>query len=263
MILTNLTKINQPIIVNVVTDKNQGGYLNGQQRLIDSCIKYNLNHVVFRGEYPPSCPSHKDHPYAFKIYALNYVRKNILTNCKDWDKQIIIWADSPVWFCKDPTPLVEAIIKDGLVTWGAGETGATLARYCSDDCLKILHLTREEAKEIPLLCGSIYGFNMKNQDCSTILDSLLLYQLRGAFIGPTMNTASPKGMAHHYGAGYRGRPEYKCSDDPQCWGHRHDETVISYLVWKHKIGHTYPLGQFFCGYSPTMSETVVACSQGC
>ncbi len=93
------------IVVNVAT----GHYVKGQRRLLDSLG--GTGAIRWTDELPEGSPTHKDVPYAFKAYALEWARKNGYTQILWTDASIValksldtIWdysAEHGVWFANN------------------------------------------------------------------------------------------------------------------------------------------------------------------
>jgi hypothetical protein len=220
------------IVVNVAT---YGGYLHtGQPRLRDSLIRHgNHPHIFWSGTLPAGSPSHAEHPYAFKLYAIEEARARGFTT--------VLWCDAAVWAVKDLTPFFERIERDGHYFFHGG---ASLGQRCSDEALKIMRFDREEAFKIPLIGGTVYGFDFNNPRTQQFYMEWWELYRRGAFQGFAINDKAQDDMR-----GLAGRPKGHVSDDPRVQGHNHDESVATVLA--HRLGMaSVGIGDGFNPYSP-------------
>jgi hypothetical protein len=107
----------------------------------------------------------------------------------------VLWLDAPCVATKPPAPVFDWIERDGHCFVSGDER---LGNWASDACLDAFGIPRDAAMSMPLL--------------------------NGAFIA----------LTEHAPADVRARNVDKdtghLSDDPRCWGHRHDEAVGSCLA---------------------------------
>lgn len=251
-----LDATHSPTVVNVVTDGSKVSYLKGQERQRESCQKYHCNSMQWVGEYPAGSPTHQEQPYAFKLYALGEAEVLVYGH----ESRVVIWADSFSWLIQPPAPLVELANKQGVVLWGGG---VSLAQFCSDDGLKILELTRDEAEKIELLAGSVFIFDFGHPLAVEVFDELAALYHRGLIKGPCINSQNPEAVKSLYAAGYQGRSEGPCSADPRCYGHRHDEVALGYIAWRRKL----PVKRLSDGFGAYLREKsppqLIIASEGC
>lgn len=245
-----------PTVINVVTDWIRPAYLKGQERQRESCHRFGCDYMHWTAEYPMGSPQHLEQPYAFKIHALEAAREQVMRKTN----RVVIWADSFSWLIRDPKPLVDEAQQKGVVLWGGG---APLSRFCSDDGLAILDLSRDRAQDIELLAGSVFLFDFAKTLAHEVFAELKELYARGLIYGPCINSSNPEAVRSLYAAGYKGRSEGPCSDDPRCYGHRHDEVALSYIAWRRKLP-TKKLGDGFGAYLRENSppELIIA-SEGC
>lgn len=199
-------------ILNCAVDK---WYPKGQDRLMDSLSKlntfgwqqaseprYTVNAKRWCGTYPPNCPRHEMTPYAFKPYAY----RAAIADGYD----IALWFDASMWAVSDITPIIEHVEQHGAATWYAGWSAG---EWSTDRALERMGITRDEGMNIPLVCGGITGFDLRNPRMVELLNQWLAYANDGAsFPGDWDNTRRT------------------CSQDTRCLGHRHDMPTLSFLV---------------------------------
>ena len=213
-------------ILNVATGK----YLNFQQRLINSlkAVNYSDSLITWTNQMPPNSPDHGSNPYAFKLFAIDYALAQGFTN--------ILWCDSSVYFLKHPDSLFEKIKQDGHFFIIGGDQ---LGNWTSDMALELFQETRDSVleKKFELLGGTIYGFDFNNPTTIEFFKLWKYYYSLGAFKGFYMNSCGdiPDNIRHikkdkNYGV---------VSTDKRCRGHRHDETIASFIAYKLHMKLTY------------------------
>lgn len=133
---------------------NRGNYLKGQKRLVDSLrnVGYEGEILTFQNEGQLNCPTHKDNPYAFKIYAIDKARELGYKN--------ILYLDASVWAVKSVDPVFEVIENEGYIMQEAGHFAGN---WSNDNCLNWFGISREEAKGM-LMYGNagFLGLNFDN-----------------------------------------------------------------------------------------------------
>ncbi len=170
---------------------------------------------LFYYGYPDGCPTQKQRQYAFKIYALDRV---VLGGFPT-----ILWMDAAFQPVGSLAPLWKEIEEHGWYVHKQGD--AVLGAWCSDAALAIFGISRDVAMTIPLCYSGIVGLNIHNSVGAKIWERWKGLYHTGAFDGPhqhmngrPMEAWGDKLQAH-------------CSDDPRCFGHRHDEAALSWLLW--------------------------------
>lgn len=148
-------------------------------------------------------PRHKDDPYAFKIYSIEYVRN------KGYD--IVIWCDSPTRLVKridDWIPEIERVgvylQKDG---WACGQ-------WANDKALNWFGKTRDEAMNISSVYACIMAFDFRHPITSQFLDMWKECCKAGLFRGAWKNDQKTE------------------SQEERCLGHRHDQTSAELIADK-------------------------------
>lgn len=136
-------------IVNLV---NNQSYLKGQKRLAES-LKTHFNGKAFYyyGEQVVGAPLHKDNPYAFKIYAIDEVRK------KGYDQ--ILWLDASVYAVKNIDPVFDWMKEKGIFFEEAGHYAGS---WSPQRVLDYFGVTKEEAMKMPMYSAGFSGFDFTN-----------------------------------------------------------------------------------------------------
>lgn len=191
--------------------------------------------MSWRDAYPPGSPTHGEDPYAFKLFAIDEAIR--------LGYETILWCDSGVWFMKDPAPIFERTERDGCFIIIGGDK---LFHWTSDFALDLFGETRDavEKKDWQLIGGTVYGFDLTNPTIQKFLAEWKRYYQMGAFRGPYVNNCAelPEDVKRVKGE----KPHGFVSNDPRCWGHRHDETIGSFLVYNLGMKLTN-LGDLFQG----------------
>ncbi len=158
-------------------------------------------------QYPDGCPTHDDHPFAFKAWLLWEAYRN------RYDQAI--WLDSQVCAQQPLAPLWEKIDTDGHFFIG---DGWTVGQWCTDEALASMKLTREDAWDIQLIWAKVICLDFRHEKSVEFLTEWHRMSTDGVtFPGPVE---------------LRERPY-----DPKArmvYGHRHDQTAASVLV--HRLG---------------------------
>ena len=211
-------------ILNVAT----GRYVPFQDRLVKSLAAVGWDGGLFTwtDELPPGSPSHEHAPYGFKLYAVSEALRQGRTS--------MLWLDAPCFAAKPLGPLFEKIEHDGHCFVSGDER---LGNWASDDCLAAFGIPRDLAMGMPLLNGAFLGLDLEHSRTREWYRRIVQQCEAGLFQGAALTEHAP--------AGVRARNVDKdtghLSDDPRCWGHRHDEAVGSCLA--HLLGMEFtPLG---------------------
>lgn len=178
-------------------------YPEGQERLWYSLEDRGANatRLFWRDEYPPGSPSQEEALYAFKIHAFEHARR------LGFDQAV--WVDASCWAVRDLGEIWARIDRDG---YYLEPDGNPVGPWTNDRALELLSLTRDEAMEMPLVEGKLWGLNLRDDTAVALLDELLRLAQTGAFTGSLTN---------HDGSQ---------SSDSRCHGHRGDISVLSPLA---------------------------------
>lgn len=170
---------------------------------------------LFYYGYPDGCPTQAERQYAFKIYSL---RRTFEAGFKT-----MLWMDSAFQPIASISPLWEEIKLQGWYIQKQGD--AVLGNWCSDRSLAIFGIGRDEAMQIPLCYSGLVGLDVKTWNGAKIWDEWQALYESGSFDGPHQN-APGEPCAWGY------KLQSNCSDDPRCEGHRHDESALSFILYK-------------------------------
>jgi len=200
-------------IVNVATDR----YVPLQERLVKSLAAagWSGGLLTWTNELPPGSPSHELAPYGFKLYAIaEAMRKGY---------QTVLWLDAPCIAVKPLDLVFDRIERDGHCFISGDER---LGNWTSDECLAAFGIPRDAAMSMPLLNGAFIGLDLEHARTREWYRRIVQQCEIGLFKGAALSEHAP--------AEVRARNVDKdtghLSDDPRCWGHRHDEAVGSCLA---------------------------------
>lgn len=191
-------------IINVSVGK---WYPRGQERLSQSISAFskNIDCIFYSDLYPKNCPTHEQHPYAFKVYAIkDAIEQNYDT---------ILWLDSSIYAIKNISHVFEYIENNNYLFFANHFIGY----FSTDKCLEYFGISRNVACEMREMMGCCIGLNLRNEKNLEFIEKLYKCATDGiTFPGAWANKNS------------------EASTDNRVIGHRHDQTVMSILA--HKLG---------------------------
>lgn len=196
--------------------------------------------LVWDKEWPPGSPSHHECHYAFKVHAAWEAKRLGYTS--------ILWFDASCYAVRDITPLWERLERDGHVLI---EDANALGKWSSDRSLAQFNVSRDEAMEIRLMCGTCWGLDLTVERSLKFLERLREYATPDNFCGTHMSR-NPA-LRLHPRPGTEGAI---FSDDERVWGHRSDETYMSLLARELGMA-TLPATEEFAGGNQAHERTCV------
>lgn len=183
-----------------------GGYVKIQKHLLMSIHKYHPSAVIFAIHSTkdiPNCPTHKESPYAFKVYAIEYVRS--------LGYDIVIWLDSPYRMTKPIDDWIAMISKIGIYIqrdgWACGQ-------WANDRCLNYFGVSRDEAMKISSVSAGLQGYDFRHPNAVAFFDLWKKACQAGMFVGQWKNDKKTE------------------SQDERCLGHRHDQSCAELCLYK-------------------------------
>ena len=188
---------------------------------------------------PAGSPSHADAPYGFKLYA---VAEALAQGCSS-----LLWLDAPCVADRPLDPVFERIERDGHCFVTGGEK---LGNWASDDCLEAFGISRDQAMEMALLNGAFLGLDLEHARTREWYRRIVQQCEAGLFRGAALTEHAPPDVR----ARNVDKDTGHLSDDPRCWGHRHDEAVGSCLA--HLMGLEIRPGGDLFGFGPGSSAVV-------
>ena len=168
----------------VTACSNDMKYINGQKRLADS---FWLHHPIescvdgimfssFQSESQLGSPSHKENPYAFKIYALEKM--------KDLGYDQVLWLDSSIVFVKHSKPIFDWIEDKGFFFEEAGHWAGS---WCNERTLEYFGINREEAMKMPMFSAGFTGLDFSKSKSVEFFQRWKQSMLDGQFLGDWSN----------------------------------------------------------------------------
>lgn len=183
-----------------------GNFKRGQTRLVESLRNNNYTGDIqlYNSHLQLGCKPHWEVPYQFKVYAIHKAYKD--------GYDIALYCDSSIYPIKNITPCLEYIEKNGYLL---ELCGFHLGQWCSDRALNIFGITRDEAFKMPMHSAGFTGLNFKNEKAKAFIEKWFEYaKAEETFKGAWRNDNN------------------EVSGDPRCSGHRHDQSVATYLANK-------------------------------
>lgn len=158
-------------IVNVASGR---WYPEGQRRLAKSLDEHGetTDRLFWTNRLPKHSPSHKVHPYAFKVYAFLAALMN------SYDQ--VLWLDSSVMLCRPIDQVWEWTTEDG---YCFGNDGWFVGQWANDNALNIMGLARDEAWKIPLMDGKLIALDLNSEVGMNFLRGWKDYADKGVFQG--------------------------------------------------------------------------------
>ena len=180
--------------VNVATP---GYYKQAAEDLIKSIHEHcpNVSIFSFSRFEDFGSPTHTENPYAFKLYAIDYVR--------DLGYDIIIWCDSPV---RLTCPIEEWIAEVEKVGVYLQQTEWTIGQWANDKSLEWFKVSRDDVINLPSCAAGLQGLDFRHPTTIAYFDLWWKAMEAGLFKGAWKNETQSE------------------SKDPRCTGHRHDQT---------------------------------------
>tara|TARA_Y100000310_G_scaffold303251_1_gene341435 strand:- start:339 stop:1106 length:768 start_codon:yes stop_codon:yes gene_type:complete len=161
---------------------------------------------IWIDDYPEGFDIETMNPYLIKYYCMKEMIKEGYTK--------ILWMDSSVRFWNSPDSIsnILDIVGSFLIQDGNEHN---LNEFSNDNFIETLKLTREEAKQIKIILGTVFGININSNYGSKIWQ---LYKL----------------IAENHPSVFDGH-RFK-DTNKEVKGHRNDQSVLSYIC--HMVGAT-------------------------
>lgn len=200
--------------------KGREDYRAGLCRLIDSAkehwhgdyLMYSPDHdldsyrgVTIHKGWPKYSLTHEEMPYQFKIA--------LIQEALEMGYERIVWLDSSIVINKPLDPLFES----GFNVFH--NLGHPLWKYISDEALDLLGLRREDIMGVPQIWGGAILIDARRLGSRFLFEKILHASLTGPFKNGS-------------------------SDYPGFIAHRHDQAVMSVLLWN--ACTMYPYGKIVC-----------------
>lgn len=185
----------------VISFANTPFYREKMKRLQESVEAQGIKFIGYTSCEEVGCKPHSEVPYQFKPYAIDRARKAGVTS--------LLWLDSPIVAIQNITPVFEYIEKNGYLFFD--NIGHPLGKWCNDKTLLHFDILRQDAMNIKqvMACAQGWHFNDLSDTKDTgIFTRLSLFE----FYKDLSDSLYPGPWANH----------------------RHDQAVLSCLIYKYK-----------------------------
>lgn len=196
-------------------------YVTLQKRLVESLMPYDaiFDIIPWTHVYPKGSMPHEEMNYSFKAHAFQ--------QAINMGYQNILWLDAACYAIANPKIIFDIIDQQG---YYFVEDKSRLADYCSDMYLDIYGVVREQLKDVPLLSGSIYGFNVNEAKGLTMWEALRNDEACGLFMNVYKDDSARIDVNKDIPRPPRSLNQ-RCDTVPS---HRHDEAILAYHAWINK-----------------------------
>ena len=166
-------------IVNVVSEDER--YIKAQRRLIQSFHEFGGSYsecdfLRFAGERIVGSPKHHENPYAFKIYAFDFL--------SNLGYEQILWLDASVTFVKNVKPIFDWIDEKGFFM---EDSGYSVGQWSNEQTLQYFGITREEANAMEMFSAGFTGIDLTNRTGMEFFQRWKQSMLDGYFHGDSSN----------------------------------------------------------------------------
>lgn len=185
-------------------------YVTGQCRMLSSLRAhgYKGEALLWKDSLPTDCPEHEITPYAFKVFAIQ--------EAIDKGFKKIAWIDSSIVAVNSLSPIEKWLATEPVYMHSQPST--MIGNWASDASIQYLGLNREAALHIHSLDASILFFDFTKATAKLAFKRWQKAAIDGiAFRGSHRND------------------EMQVSEDKRVYGHRHDQTVLSIILWQEGI----------------------------
>ena len=179
--------------------------INGREDYVEKSInlersiaqKWRYDTRLYKS-YPDFVTPHTVIPYKFKYDLIKQARKDGYLQ--------IFWLDSSIRLATSDLPYI--FPESGIIAFD--NLGHPLWKYISDKAAANLNVSDSELKMIPQTWGGALGFDFTKDKACEVFEEICKHSLNGSF-------------------------ETYPSRRTEFVAHRHDQAVISVILWKHKI----------------------------
>lgn len=198
--------------------------------------------------WPNGGPTHFEHHYAFKFFAMKAAA--------DLGYRRLLWLDSACYAIASLGPIWEVIEEEGQL-FLADENA--LGEWASDRALARYGVTRDEAMGLRFFSGTFLGLNLDSAPAQSFFEEWgeLAKVHGGDFMGSHREymPSAMRSVPISYGTAGE-----IVSEDPRCLGHRSDEVYFALMARKRGMPvHNIPNASEFFN---TLSDKCVIRTQG-
>lgn len=185
-------------------------YPRGLERLSKSLLDCTFQgSVILMDSFYNEEDTHLATPYYFKMQSFEAAFALGFDN--------ILYVDASFWAVRDVTPIFDIIERDGYIIMD--NPGHTTGRWCNDNALPLLGVTREEVDKMPHCMGGFIGLN-KHSPIAMELFKKWQDTPKEAYRGSWENHRHDQTIlsVHSYKLGmkwhdHKGILDYNCADD--------------------------------------------------
>lgn len=238
--------VQKVMILNVAIG---GWYPRGLARMIQQFREVSPGYDItsWVNCYPPGTPTEAEYPQDGYNYRPYIAKPFAMAYALDQGADIAILLDAAFYPVRDIFPLVEHTAQVGYYLC---RNGNMMGEWSSDECLRIMGLSRSQAMAIEEVSSYCVGLNFAHHevafDCQTLAQRWALYWR--AIPGPHTNECH---------ATERGRNRGFCSKYPKVKGHRHDQSTLSILAHQCGMDKLIARPQFTAYLGQETEETVL------
>lgn len=158
---------------------------------------------VFTEESQIQAPSHKDSPYAFKVYAVESMRRA--------GYRFVLWCDSILKLTRPIEDILPEVVQSGVYL---AQDGWKTGQFANDRALEYYGVSRDEAMNISSIWACFMGFDFANPVAHEFFARWKKACADGIFRGKWNNQDQSE------------------STDPRCKGHRHDQSCAELIAYQ-------------------------------
>lgn len=224
------TKVDSKYCIVNIAD---GLYVNGQNRLKESLIKCGYKgDFLFYSDIPKEWPSHNQSPMGYKpLLIREAIQKGYA---------YVMWVDANMVCVRNPKKMLKILRKKGYFI--QCEYAVPFGEWCSDSALKTFNISRDKSLKIVETHSGYVGIASENEKALKMLDQWCDYAL-------DQKTFRGIEMCHPLEETNRNFNEI-VSKDKRVKGHRHDQTALSYLVYKYGFSMSHIHSRNFQSLTP-------------
>lgn len=167
---------------------------------------------IFTDESEIQSPRHSENPYAFKVYAIDTVRRA--------GYRFVIWCDSVLRLTRPIEDLIPEVLEAGVYL---ARDGWVTGNWANDRALEYFGVTRDEAMNISSIWACCMGFDFSNPVSHEFFARWKQACSNGIFRGRWWNDAQTE------------------SKDSRCRGHRHDQSCAELIAYQMKLPLSRPV----------------------
>jgi hypothetical protein len=241
--------VNDPRVV-VCTLALGGWYPRGVSRLLQSFEEHchGIEVKAWVNSLPPGAPEnvvedgHDYTAYSAKPFAIEHARVR--------GADIVIWLDASFKAIGHIQPLIDHIGDKGYYLC---KNGWFVGNWSSDRCLAQMGHSRREAMGIEEVASGCVGLDLRRiRELQMLRLWMRFAHERLCIPGHHTNSCANRFPAGRHNVGF-------VSNDPNVWGHRHDQTVLSLIAHDLEMTELVARPKFWSYSGETTEESVLLC----